>query len=86
MLPEIIRVMLPEMSSQVCAKWSSVARKFIPAISYHPYSRFSNDVTKSETKKLLILLSFYFHEELLNTFIYTNFRFERVVRFAIEYV
>ena len=38
------------------------------------------------TKKLPILLSFYFHEVLqhLKTFIYTNFRFHIVLRFAIE--
>ena len=38
------------------------------------------------TKKLSILLSFYFHEVLqhLKTVFYTNFRFQRVLRFAIE--
>ena len=39
-----------------------------------------------QTKKLSILLIFYFHEVLQpsKTFIYTNFRFQRVLRFAIE--
>ena len=47
---------------------------------------FSHDVTKIQTKKLSILLSFHFHEvlEYPNTFIYTNFRFERVIRFVDE--
>ena len=38
-----------------------------------------------QTKELSILPSFYFHEVLqqLKTFIYTNFRFERVLRFVI---
>ena len=46
----------------------------------------SHDVTKIRTKKLSILLSFYFHEVLqhLKTFIYRNFRYERVLRFATE--
>ena len=45
-----------------------------------------HDVTKIQTKKLSILLSFYFHEVLqhLKTFIYTSLRFQRVLRFAIE--
>ena len=82
--------------------------------------RFLHDVTKIKTKKLSILLSFYFHvaspqtsfgvrggkwmrdertpkdvcgesnfhkvllAQYLNTFTQTNFRFERVLRFAIE--
>ena len=39
-----------------------------------------------QIKKLSLLLLCFFHEVLqhLNTFIYTNFRFERVLRFAIE--
>ena len=47
---------------------------------------FSHDVTKIQTKELLILLSFYFHEVLrhLKTFNYTHFWFHRVFRFAIE--
>ena len=47
---------------------------------------FSHDATKIQIKKLPILLSFYFHEvlQLLKTFIYTNFWFHRVFRFAIE--
>ena len=56
------------------------------AYSAGSYSWFSHDVTKFQTKKLSILLSFHFHEVLKypNTFIYTNFRFERVIRFALE--
>ena len=83
--------------------------------------RFLHDVTKIQTKKLSILLSFYFHvaspqtslgvrggnecmtnepqrtsaekltfmtyylhSTLINTFTQTNFRLERVLRFAIE--
>ena len=47
---------------------------------------FSHDVTKLLTKKLSIFLSFHLHEVLKypTTFIYTTFRFERVIRFAIE--
>ena len=50
------------------------------------YSRFSHDVTKIQTKKLSILLSFFFYKALqhLNTLIYWNFWFERVPPFAIE--
>ena len=50
------------------------------------YSWVAHDVTKNQTKKLSILLSFYFHEVLqyLNTFTETNFWLERVLRFARE--
>ena len=46
----------------------------------------SHDVTKIQTNKLSIILSFYFHEVLqhLKTFNYTNFRFQRGLLFAIE--
>ena len=46
----------------------------------------SHDVTKIQTKQLSLLLSFYFHVilEHLKTFIQTNFRFERVLCFAIQ--
>ena len=47
---------------------------------YFCYFRFSHDITKIQTKKLLILLSFYFHEVLQ----YPNFWFEKFLRFAIE--
>ena len=50
-----------------------------------PYSWFSPDVNKIQTKKLSLLLSFYFHvvfQHLLKTFIQTNFRFKRVLRYA----
>ena len=51
------------------------------AVKYYWVAR---DVTKNQTKKLSTLLSFYFHEVLqyLNIFTYTNFWFERVLRFA----
>ena len=47
---------------------------------------FSIDVTKILTKKLTLLLSFYFHVMLehLKTFIQTNFGFKRVLCFAIQ--
>ena len=49
-------------------------------------SRFWHDVTEIQTKKLLILLSFYFQGVLqqLNTLIQSNFRFQMVLRLAIE--
>ena len=55
-------------------------------ITETPNSWVASDVTKNQTKKLSILLSFYFHEVLryLNTFTQTNFRLERVLRFARE--
>ena len=48
------------------------------------YSWFSHDIAKIQTKKLSLLLSFFFHVILqhLKTFIQTNFRFKRVLRFA----
>ena len=48
------------------------------------YSWFSHDITKIQTKKLSLLLSFFFHVILqhLKTFIQTNFRFKTVLRFA----
>ena len=53
---------------------------------YLLYSWFSYDVTKIQTKKLSLLLSFYIHVILEHhkTFIQTNFRFERVLSFAIQ--
>ena len=52
-----------------------------------PYCRFSHDVTKIQTTKLLILLIFYFNDvkEQLKTSIYTNFCSEWVLGFAIDY-
>ena len=49
-------------------------------------SWFSHNVTKIQTKKLSLLLSFYFHVilEHLKTFIQTNVRFKRFLRFAIQ--
>ena len=51
------------------------------------YRWFSHDVTKIQTTKLSILLSFYFHDALerLKTNIPKSFRFERVLGFVIEY-
>jgi len=48
--------------------------------------RFSHDVTKIQTKKLSLLLSFYFHVilEHLKTFVQTNFRLKRVLCFALQ--
>ena len=48
---------------------------------------FSHDVTKIQTKKLSILLTFYFHDALgqLKTNFHTNFRFKGVLGFVIEY-
>ena len=50
------------------------------------YSWFSHDVTKIQTKKLSLLLSFYLHVilEHLKTFTQINFRFKRVLCFAIQ--
>ena len=52
-----------------------------------PYCRFSHDVTKIQTAKLLILLIFYFHdtEQQLKTNIHTNFCSEWVLGFVIDY-
>ena len=48
---------------------------------------FSLDVTKIQTTKLSILPRFYFHDvsEQLKTNFHPNFRFKRVLGFAIEY-
>ena len=53
---------------------------------YGLYSWFSDDVTKIQTKKLSLLPSFYFRVilEHLKTLIQTNFRFKRVLCFAIQ--
>ena len=50
------------------------------------YSWFSNDVTKIQTRKLSLLLSFYFHLVLEHSkaYIQTNSRSKRVLRFAIQ--
>ena len=49
-------------------------------------SWFSHDVTKIQTKKLSLPQSFHFHVifEHLKTFTQTNFRFQRVLCFAIQ--
>ena len=51
------------------------------------YCWFSYDVTKIQTKKLSILPRFYFRDALeqLKTNFHTNFRFNRVLAFTIEY-
>ena len=51
------------------------------------YCWFSHDVTKTQTKKLLILPRFHFHDvlEQLKTNFHTSFRFKRVHGFVIEY-
>ena len=48
---------------------------------------FLHDVTKIQTKKLSILLKFYFHDALqqLKTSFHTSIRFKRVLGFVIEY-
>ena len=48
---------------------------------------FSHDVTKIQTKNLSILPRFYFHDALeqLKPNFHTNFCFERVLGFVIEY-
>ena len=53
----------------------------------HKYCWFSHDVTKTQTEKLSILQSFYFHDALeqVKTNFHTNFRFKRVLGFVIEY-
>ena len=47
-------------------------------------SWFSHDVTKIQTKKLSLLLSFYFHLVVEHFFIQTNSQCKRVLRFAIQ--
>ena len=51
------------------------------------YFWFSRDVTKIQTTKLSILLTFYFHGilEQLKTNFQTNVRFKRFLGFVIEY-
>ena len=62
---------------------------YVPQITHGKQignSWFSHDVTKIQTKKLSLSLSFYFHVVLehLKTFTQTNFRFKRVLLFAIQ--
>ena len=51
------------------------------------YCWFSHDFAKIQTEKLSFLRRFYFHDALeqLKTNFHTNFRFERVLGFVIEY-
>ena len=51
------------------------------------YCWFSHDVTKVQTVKQAILLRLYFHDvlEQLKTNIHTNFCFERIFGFVVEY-
>ena len=71
--------------SKVARKPSHVCENTLYRREHH-YSWFSHDVTKIQTKKLSLLLSFYFHVilEHLKTFIQTNFRFKTVLCFAIQ--
>ena len=64
----------------------SLPKKGLPFLGFR-YCWFSHDVTKIQTKKLSILLRFYFHDvlEQLKTNFHTNFRFKRVLGFVIEY-
>ena len=57
------------------------------ASSREDYCWFSHDVTKIQTKKLSILLGFYFNNALeqLKTNFHRNFRFKRFLGFVIEY-
>ena len=57
------------------------------ASSREDYCWFSHNVTKIQTKKLSILLGFYFHNALeqLKTNFHRNFRFKRFLGFVIEY-
>ena len=58
--------------------------KKISTLQSEPHAWFSHDVTKIQTKKVSLVPSFYFHVVLQNlkTFIQTNYRFKRVLRFA----
>ena len=64
--------------------FAKMAPLSIPSLEY---CWFSHDVIKFQTKKLSILPRFYFHDALeqLKTHFHTNFRFERVLGFVIEY-
>ena len=61
---------------KITRKWKSI----------YPNSWFSRDVTKIQTKKLSLLLRFYFHVilEHLKTFIQKNFQFKMVLCFSIQ--
>ena len=61
--------------------------KNLCSLPENDYCWFSHDVTKIQTKKLSIVLRFYFHDALgqLKTNFHTNFRFKRVLGFVIEY-
>ena len=83
--------MLPQKLSQILRLRNAISCVFRREFSVNKYegkcnSWVARDVTKNQTKKLSILLSFYFHKVLqyLNTFAQTNFWFERVLRFAGE--
>ena len=58
----------------------SLAKTSLKKLRYKVLNQgFSHDITKIHTKKLSILLSFYFHEvsQHLKTLSYTNFRFQK---------
>ena len=81
--------------ARVTCYWcnTSYQRQFACVCTYF-FRHFGRSVSRAvwlcsgegERFKLSILPSFYFHEHLqhLISFIYTNFRFQRVLRFAIE--
>ena len=58
-----------------------------PTFYFREYCWFSHDVTKTQSKKLSILLRVYFHDALgqLKTNFHRNSRFTRVLDFVIEY-
>ena len=61
--------------------------KKISTLQSEPHTWFSHNVTKTQTKKLSVLPSFYFHVVLqhLNTFIQTNCRFKRPGCFVLRH-
>ena len=68
-------------SERVCGKYFASGKPLIHSFVGIYNSWFSHDVTKIQTKKLSLLLSFYFHVILEHLKI--NFRFKRVLCFAI---
>ena len=69
--------------TDLCTNIASVVERFL----LKPNCWFSHEVTKIQTKKLSILPRFYFHDilEQLKTNCHTNFRFQRILGFVIEY-
>ena len=80
----------PQTSSEFESKMALAWWKYACSPKYAlstGYCWFSHDVTKFQTSELLILLRFYFHDELeqLKTNIQTNFHSERVLGLVIDY-